>query len=271
MALDLDARDREGLPELRQQRVAKRVRARSGGTVVADSTRALLVWEPRRVTPSYAVPEGDLLVDVQPAPAGPEDDGRPVLDPRVPFRVHTAPGEPLSVRLPDGTVADGAAFRPADPDLAGLVVLDFAAFEWLDEDEPMISHPHDPRHRIDVCRSSRTVRIDHQGRLLAESDRARWLFEGTFAFVRYYLPRDDVAVPLVRDDSKITMCAYKGVATYWSVADDPALARIAWTYEQPLNDAAQVRGLVCFFTERLDLSVDGDPVPRVWTPWSVPD
>ncbi len=271
MAIDLDAQDRKGLPELRHQRVLKRVRARSGDTPVADSTRAVLVWEPRRVVPSYAVPEGDLLVDLEPGVTGPDDDGRPVLDPRVPFRVHTAPGEPLSVRLPDGTVSEGAAYRLADPDLAGLVVLDFAAFGWLDEDEPMISHPRDPRHRIDVCRSDRTVRIEHQGRLLAESNRARWLFEGTFAFVRHYLPRADVAVPLVRDDSRVTVCAYKGRATYWSVADDPALARIAWTYEEPLHDAEQVRGLVCFFTERLDLSVDGDPVPRVWTPWSEPE
>jgi uncharacterized protein (DUF427 family) len=271
MAIDLDVQDREGLTELRHQRVWKRVRAHSGASPVADSTSAVLVWEPRRVVASYAVPEGDLLVDLEPAAAGPADDGRPVLDPRVPFRVHTAAGEPLSVRLPDGTAFEGAAYRLADPDVAGLVVLDFAAFEWLDEEEPMISHPRDPRHRIDVCRSDRTVRIGHQGGLLAESNRALWLFEGTFPFVRYYLPRDDVAVPLVRDDSLVTACAYKGRATYWSVTDDRALARIAWTYEQPLHDAEQVRGRVCFFTERLDLSIDGEPVPRMWTPWSEPD
>ena len=75
-----------------------------------------------------------------------------------------------------------------------------------------------------------------------------------------------------RDESLVTVCAYKGRATYWSVpGDDPVLKRIAWTYEQPLHDAAQVRGLVSFFTERLDLSIDGVPVPRVWTPWSEPD
>jgi uncharacterized protein (DUF427 family) len=150
------------------------------------------------------------------------------------------------------------------------VVLDFDAFDWLDEDEPLVRHPRNPYHRIDICRSERRVRIEHEGRLLAESSRARWLFEGTFSFVRYYLPREDVAVPLERDDALVTACAYKGVATYWSVADDPALARIAWSYEQPLHDAEQVRGLVSFFTERLDLSLDGAPVPRVRTPWSEP-
>lgn len=275
MATDLGARDREGLAELRHQSVVKRVRALHGGSVVADSTAAVLVWEPRRVVASYAVPEGDVRAELVPADAdaagatGGMAEGPPVLDPRVPFAVHTAAGDVLSVRLRDGTLVDGAAFRLEDP--AGLVVLDFAAFDWLDEDEPLVSHPRDPYHRIDVCRSGRTVRVEAGGRLLAESSRARWLFEGAFPFARHYLPREDVAVPLVRDEGLVTACAYKGVATYWSVADDPALARIAWSYEEPLHDAEQVRGLVCFFTERLDLSIDGVPVPRGSTPWSEPD
>jgi uncharacterized protein (DUF427 family) len=271
MAIDLDEEDRRVLPQLRHQRVQQRVRGRHGDTVVVDSTRARLVWEPRRAVASYAVPEVDVLVPLEPGPVAEPDDGRPVLDPRVPFAVHSAPGEVLSVRLPDGSVAAGAAYRLADPDLADHVVLDFAAFDWLDEDDPRISHPRDPRHRIDVFPSGRTVRVEHEGRLLAESARARWLFEGTFPFPRFYLPREDVAVPLERDPELVTACAYKGWATYWSVTGDPALSRIAWSYDEPLVDAASVRGTVCFFTERLDLLVDGVPVPRPRTPWSEPD
>jgi uncharacterized protein (DUF427 family) len=188
MTIDLDVRDRAGHSELRVRRVAKRVRALHGGTTVADSTSARLVQEPRRVVASYAVPEADVLAELVPSESSPEASDRLVLDPRVPFAVHTAPGEVLSVRLPDGTVAEGAAFRLSEPEVAGLVVLDFDAFDWLDEDEPVVSHPRDPCHRIDVCRSSRTVRIEHEGRLLAESGRAMWLFEGTFPWARYYLP-----------------------------------------------------------------------------------
>jgi uncharacterized protein (DUF427 family) len=269
MTLDLDAQDRAGPRELRVRAVVKRVRASHGGTTVVDSTRPRLVWEPRRVVASYAVPEEDVLAELVPHEAESGGSSQPVLDPRVPFTVHTAPGEPLSVRLPDGMLAEGAAFRLADPEVAGLVVLGFDAFDWLDEDEPLVSHPRDPCHRIDVCRSGRTVRIEREGRVLAESSRALWLFEGTFGWVRYYLPHEDVVVPLEKDDSRPTYCAYKGRATYWSVpGDDPVLDRIAWSYEEPLHDAEQVAGLVSFFTERLDLSIDGTPVPRVWTPWT---
>jgi uncharacterized protein (DUF427 family) len=51
------------------------------------------------------------------------------------------------------------------------VLLDFAAFDWLEEDEPIVGHPHDPFHRIDVLRSSRHVRIELDGHLLGDSSR----------------------------------------------------------------------------------------------------
>ena len=94
-----------GFGELRHEPTAKRIRAVLGGETVVDSTRALLVWEPRRVVPSYAVPAADVRGDLVPAgpaePAPGEDVGvalpdvtaRPVLDPRIPFTVHTTDGE----------------------------------------------------------------------------------------------------------------------------------------------------------------------------------
>ena len=44
------------LPELRIHPIRKRIRAAVGDTVVADTRSALVVWEPRRVVPCYAVP-----------------------------------------------------------------------------------------------------------------------------------------------------------------------------------------------------------------------
>ena len=66
-----------------------------------------------------------------------------------------------------------------------------------------------------------------------------------------------------------TLCAYKGEASYWSARfGDTVLPDIAWSYPQPLHDAVPVGGLIAFFTERLDLVVDGEPQPRPRTPWS---
>ncbi len=212
------------LQRTRYQPTPKRVRVRLGAVPVADSVHALLIWEPFRVVPSYAVPESDLLAPLEPAPLGPVPEYRPIrfgpddreaLDPSVPFAVHTAAGEPLVVRTPAGS---GAAFRISLPGLGTYVVLDFAGFDWWEEDEPLVGHPRDPFHRIDVRRTSRHVLIQHNGEPLAESESARMLFEGAFPFPRFYLPKQDVRVEL-RVGARRTACAYKGRATHYSARD----------------------------------------------------
>jgi len=78
---------------------------------------------------------------------------RPVLDPSIPFSVHTAEGEVVDVRVAGQTLA-GAGFRPSDPALNGYVVLDFDAFDtWHEEDEVNLGNPRDPFHRIDILQS----------------------------------------------------------------------------------------------------------------------
>ncbi len=261
------------MPRTRYQPTPKHVRVRLGAARVADTAGALLIWEPFRVVPSYAVPEADVVADLEPAPSAPAPEYRPirfgdgpeVLDPSVPFAVHTAPGESLVVRTPGGV---GQAFRIRPPGLGPYIVLDFAGFDWWEEDEPLAGHPRDPFHRIDVRRTSRHVLLQHEGTPLAETTRARMLFEGTFPFARFYLPRQDVRVQL-RPGARRTTCAYKGHATHYSaVVGHRELTDIAWSYEHPLPDAAEVGGLVCFYQERLTLIVDGRLLPRSRTPWS---
>jgi hypothetical protein len=46
---------------------------------------------------------------------------------------------------------------------------------------------------------------------------------------------------------------------------------IAWRYRKPLHDALRVKGHLCFWSERTDLLLDGEPVPRPVTPWSPPE
>ena len=111
-----------GLGELRHEPTAKRIRAVLGGAIVVDSTRAVLVWEPRRIVPSYAVPVQDIAGEVVRAGAVaagaadgvgslvPDVSGRPVLSPADPFAVHTA----------EGQVADVPG-RRAGPALGGVL------------------------------------------------------------------------------------------------------------------------------------------------------
>ena len=144
-------------------------------------------------------------------------------------------------------------------------MLDFTAFDaWLEEDEPNVAHPRDPFHRIDILHSSRHVRVEAGGEVVAESSEPFLLFEPPLP-VRYYLPPEDVRTDLLRPSDKRTFCAYKGQATYWSVGDEHD---VAWSYPEPLREAVEVTGRFAFFNERIDIVVDGERLERPVTPWS---
>jgi len=264
------------LPQLRHEPIDKRIRATLGGRTVIDTTRALLVWEPRRVVPTYAVPEADLDAEVMAAPAvspvaddvgieamgAPRLGAVPVLDPSVPFRVRSTEGEVLVLHR-DGREVE--AFRAADPDLDGYLIVDFDGFdEWFEEDEPNVGHPRDPFHRIDIVHGSRHVLIKLGGEVVAESRAPALLFEPPLP-VRYYLPAGDVRMDLLAPSDTRTFCAYKGEASYLSHADEPD---VAWYYPAPLREAAEVADRVAFFNEQVEIVVDGEPLERPVTPWS---
>lgn len=253
------------LDTLRYEPTAKRLRVSAGGHLVANSTDALLVWEPKRIVPAYAVAEQDISVKLISTGRSSSDPRTPpILDPRNPFLQHTTPGEVHDAVVGD-KVLPSVAFRADDPDLARHILLDFGSFDWLEEDEPIVGHPHDPFHRIDILHSSRHVRIELDGHLLADSARPVLLFE-TLLPVRFYLPPADVTRQLQPSDT-VSYCAYKGRASYFSLPD--IREDVAWTYPEPLREAEPVRDLVCFFDEHVDVTVDGRQRPRPTTPWSV--
>lgn len=276
MPVDLLRHMLNALGELRFRPTLKRIRILLNGQLVADSTHAVLIWEPRRLVPSYAVPVDDIIASISPAKAEAGANGEPVplgdggphvLDPRVGFAAHTTSGTPMSVRVGD-EVREGAAFRLDEPGVDHLVVLDFESFDWLEEEELIVGHARDPFSRIDIRQSSRNVRVELDGHVLAESKRPTLLFEGAFPFARFYLPKEDVRAELLPSDTR-TVCAYKGHATHYSVeAGSSNGTDVAWSYEEPLPDASQIIGLVAFYQERTDLILDGQRSPRPRTPWS---
>jgi uncharacterized protein (DUF427 family) len=265
-------------PDLRYQPTSKRIRADVNGSPVVDTQEALLVWEPKRVTPVFAVPEEDLLVRLEsPAAQGGDSaqdeypvrlmgEAPPGLDPRTGFRRHTTQGEELDV-VTSALTAEHAAFRPSDPDLQGYVVLDFAAFHWLEDDEEIIGHPRDPFHRVDIRATRQRIEVKLDGVTLADTAGAQLLYE-TLLPVRYYIPPEDVRLDLLEASPRRTICPYKGEARYWNFPQSDGGKNIAWAYDARFIDAQQIHGLICFFNERADVYVDGEPQEHPITPWS---
>ena len=267
MALDLGSHQWSVFDQLRFHPVTKRIRASHQGRPVLDTCDAYVVWEPRRVVPMYAVPRADVVATLTPCPpVEPPGDVPPVIGP-VHFAWHFHAGSSFTIGVDDASF-EGAAFVADDPDLGGRVIVEWAPFDWTEESEPMTGHPHDPFKRLDVLPSDRHVVVSSEGSVLADTRRAVAIYE-THLPVRWYVPRDDVRLDLLTPSDATSTCAYKGQATYLSVAGatDEELVDIAWTYPDPLPEAALVKDHVCFYAERTDLTVDDVEVPRPDTFW----
>jgi uncharacterized protein (DUF427 family) len=159
----------------------------------------------------------------------------------------------------------------AEPEVDGYVQVAWSlADRWLEEDEEIIVHPHDPFHRIEVLPSSREIRIRIGGELFAESTRPRILFETSLP-PRYYLPREDIRMDALEPSDLRTGCAYKGWATYWdAMTSTGRVPAAAWSYLEPLREGELIGNLLCFFQERHEIvvEVEGVVVEATPTPWS---
>ena len=133
---------------------------------------------------------------------------------------------------------------------------------WYEEDEEIVVHPRDPYHRVDVVRSDRHVTVSLNGELLAESTSPTALFESNLP-PRWYLPAEDIRAELEPSDT-ITRCPYKGTASYYSVKLDSGevVKDLVWYYAEPIVEATRIKGLLCFFSERVDLELDGEVQER---------
>ncbi|MGZ3144672.1 DUF427 domain-containing protein [Lentzea chajnantorensis] len=249
--------DNEQRGRVRVEHSAKRVRTYSGGELVADTTAPRLVWEIPHY-PAYYLPLASVRAELRPTGETRHSPSR---------------GEGvLHDVVTRGGVAEGAALTyPGSPveELRDLVRFEFAAMdEWLEEDEPVYVHPRDPYTRVDVLNSSRHVRVALNGVTLAASAQPRVLFE-TGLPPRYYLPLSDVRFDLLRPSATQTRCPYKGTATYWSVEVGGVLHEdLAWIYRTPLPESQKVAGLACFYSEKVDLHLDGELQERPKSPWS---
>lgn len=246
------------LPQPFVEPTQRRIRVRLGGMVVADTQRAqLLVQYGPGGLPTYFVPLDDVRADALVDESRAHDGQR---------RWTVAAGR---VR------AEGAAWTHRDPTatysaLDGHVTFSWRQLEWFEEDERALVHARDPYKRVDTLRSSRRVDVRVDGELVAASVRPLLLFE-TWLPVRYYLPFEDVRTDLFAPSNLVTMCPYKGTARYWSIrVVDTVVPDLAWSYPDPIPENPKIKDLVCFFNERVDLTVDGVPQERPDTPWAQP-
>jgi uncharacterized protein (DUF427 family) len=229
------------------------VRVKFGGETVASSTQALLHRQYITGLPTYYFPESDVRTELL---SGTEaQDWREMMT----LTVGERQAKAWKAAGPPGELAE----------LDGYYSFDWYGMDgWFEEEEEVFVHARDPHKRVDTLVSTRHVRIELGGVVLADSKKLFLLYETNLP-TRYYIPRADVQMELLEATEFKSQCPYKGIADYWSVkgAGDGG-KNIVWSYPDPIPENPKLKELMCFFNEKVDVFVDGQLQDRPQTPWS---
>ena len=232
--------------------VPRRIRGVLGGAVVFDTTEAVYVWDSPKY-PAYYIPVADL------------DHGLLVGEGRS-RRLRRGSARTFDLRVGDVTQPDAVRIygSDADPGVADTARFEWAALDaWYEEDEQVFVHPRNPYARVDALRSSRPVRVELDGVVLADSASTVMVFE-TGLPTRYYFERTSVNFDVLTPSATVTECPYKGrTSAYWtSRIGVTSVPDIAWSYDFPTRALSPIANLVAFYNELTDLTVGGKRLDR---------
>ncbi|WP_223622345.1 DUF427 domain-containing protein [Microbacterium sp. EST19A] len=216
---------------------------------VVDSRRPILVWEPEAKVPEYGFPLADVRTDL--------------LTPGEPPAAEYYRPKGAARRWFDLIVGDrripAAAWAWDLDELDGFLAVTWypgVLDGWTEEEDRVFAHPRDPRNRVDALPSTRHVVVRAGERVLAESRHPVIVYE-TGLPARYYLPAEDVDWSQLQEIDGWSECPYKGEASrYWATADRSD-REIAWSYPAPLPVIAPVAGRIAFYSEHVEVTVDG--------------
>jgi uncharacterized protein (DUF427 family) len=232
--------------------VPRRVRTTLAGEVVFDTQRAIYLWE-WPYYPQYYIPISDVNEAF-------------VVDEQHTERLHRGTAQLLGLKVGEVTrPKSGRRYtKDALDGLADTVRFDWEAFDsWFEEDEEVFIHPRNPYVRVDALRSTRHVRIELDGTVLAESSSPVIVFE-TGLPTRYYLSRTEVDFHHLVPSDTVTSCPYKGQTSgYWTVrVGDATYPDLAWTYDFPTRQLLPISGMISFYNEKVDTIIDEELLQR---------
>ncbi|KAK0634201.1 hypothetical protein B0T14DRAFT_419786, partial [Immersiella caudata] len=250
---------------VKQELARRRVRGLLAGVWLFDTLEAHYVWE-HPYFPFFYIP----VEAIESAP-GVKWEVRPGEDHEEGFVIADI--------IPDTQLESLDAVLFTKGPLKGLVkVLHSSLDSWYVEDEKLLGiHPKDPYRRVDCYHSSREVRIEVDGRLVAKSTDNVFLYE-TGLRARYYLSPSAVLSksklvvkapgrtftpslvtdnhPLLLHSDTLTVCPYKGEARYYHLSiGDKIIEDAVWYYTCSIE--AQIQNRLCFYNEKVDIFVDG--------------
>ena len=239
----------------------RRVRVLVDGIEIADTIRSLYMFETGHL-PVYYFPKDDVRFDLL------QHTDHQTHCPR------KGDAEYWSIVVGDRRIENAVWGYPVPlegtADLSAYVAFYWNKVDnWFEEDEEVFVHARDPYKRVDALRSSRHVEVRVNGEIVADTTKPVLLFETSLP-TRYYIPKRDVRLDLLRPSALTTACPYKGTANYFSVAvpQTEVVENVAWVYRTTIPQVPTIENHLCFFNERVDILVDGELQERPNTAWS---
>jgi uncharacterized protein (DUF427 family) len=237
----------EPLPKrlLYAEPLRRRMRVRFGGDWIADSERALLLFEPGHYPIAY-FPEADVTPNTLQATE--HKTHHPDYGPTSWYAVQS--GEKSTPR---------GAWRHIELPAYASESQGRVAFAWpamdafYEEDERIVGHAADSYHRIDIRQTSRHLVVRHRDRIIADTKRPMALYESGFA-PRWYVPRADVDEAALTPVERQTFCPYKGLCSYCNVGD----AQFAgWSYPEAYPEVGRISNFLSFEPDIVSVQLDG--------------
>lgn len=123
--------------------------------------------------------------------------------------------------------------------------------------ESVWDYPRPPR----VERLQGVARVEFDGTTVAESGAALRVLETSHPPTVYF-PRADVRFEFLKPARGMTVCEWKGRASYFDLAGEHRQSpAAAWSYADPLPAYRVLKDCVAFYPGRVDACfIDGEPV-----------
>lgn len=104
------------------------------------------------------------------------------------------------------------------------------------------------RHYNVIDPYNRKLTLIYKGQTIAETTNALILKEVGKSVYNpvFYLPKEDIQIPLVLEPQRKSHCPIKGDATYWNIDGDFTENYFAWSYEEALPRAKKIKGHIAF-------------------------
>jgi uncharacterized protein (DUF427 family) len=114
-----------------------------------------------------------------------------------------------------------------------------------------------PGHKIIVTPHDGRVVVTFKGAVVADSQKALKLKEGSYPEV-FYIPRDDLKIAHFIETDRKTTCPFKGTARYWTLSTKDGTAENAvWGYDDPFEQVAVIDRHVAFYPDKVEIRSGG--------------